>query len=279
MQGGQISFFWRLLIAPSASSLFSFSSKWNIWTTRNLLISGDAILAKFGTNRLKMVQKPGNDFNSENFCKILSPLMVFVVCDAIFKSASRVKWHRYSMVLANRVAFLNFRVTLASHECANTSCLTWLMCFDAERQKKKTIFSKYTKVSCHIVANSATSIVRRNKLKVSQNSNYIRLQRKLLCYEINSVKARSSFSTVTCSYPLFASSVVDTKAKQAILPRRKHYWCCPFGLRRLENTLWQNFVDFAFLCLTCVRIRLAWRRMTWLGIPQGWLNLMFFDFN
>lgn len=41
-------------------------------------------------------------------------------------------------------------------------------------------------------------------------------------------------------------SVVDVKAYKTIFLRLENYWCCPLGLRRVDDSFKEQFVTFAF---------------------------------
>lgn len=85
--GAEINFYRRLFIA---SSLFWFGSIFNGSYFRNLSLSGNSIFRKFGTKRLKTLQKQKNDISSVKLCRALSPLIPSVVCDAVSERLGRV---------------------------------------------------------------------------------------------------------------------------------------------------------------------------------------------
>lgn len=116
----EINFSGRLFIASNFSSC---SSKLNRWTFPNLSFHKDVMFEKFGTSRMKTLQKARKYFTSVPFRRALSILMAPVIRDAISKRLERVAWPEYSKVPMKKSHLLTLRVTLAL--CSNSStCLT-----------------------------------------------------------------------------------------------------------------------------------------------------------
>lgn len=69
--------------------------------------------AMFGANRRNMLQRLRNERSSVTFVGGFSPLMASLVRETITNLLGRMTWPWLSIVLARKMHFFKFRVTLA----------------------------------------------------------------------------------------------------------------------------------------------------------------------
>lgn len=129
--GGQITFFWRLVIA---SRSFCFNLELNGQSSRDVTSSSNGTFTQLYTTPPETLKWLRNDFPLVKFHESVNPFIASDVCSAIFIRLEGLPWPKFSMFFVIPLQFSSLRVTLAFPKNVYT-CLAWWKCSAAEREK------------------------------------------------------------------------------------------------------------------------------------------------